>query len=293
VRSRRSICSVGAWRAIPLLLLALAGCVAPPVEQRPTPTGAPVAIAPTATVTQTPTTTPTMTQTPTATMTQTATPAPTVTQTPSPIAAAAITISDPLPGEFVTGTLTVSGTIAGVSQGVVWIGFATLDGQPIGPAPRRATINPAGDGLQFTGEIAIDLPPTPRQIAVQARWAPAMDAEPATGALQPVNLLGRYPRVVRIIVESPAPLERGTEPQIPILGYAPGPPAKVVARLVDEPGNVLESTEASFAWYEAGKPAVFMAALPNNPAATKLQILALGPDDNVLETATVRLEIRR
>lgn len=291
--SRRSICSVGTRHAVSLLLLALAGCVAPPVEPRPTPTTAPVAIALTPTMTQTPAATPTVTQTPTATVTQTATPAPTVTHTPSPMVAAAITISDPLPGEFVAGTLTVSGTVAGVSQGVVWIGFATLDGQPLGPMPRLATVNPTDDGLQFTGELTIDLPPTPRQIAVQARWAPGMDAEPTTDARQPINLLGRYPRIVRIVVESPAPLERGAEPQIPILGYVPGPPAKVVARLVDEPGTVLESTEASFAWYEAGKPAVFMAALPNNPAATKLQILALGPDDSVLETATVRLEIRR
>jgi hypothetical protein len=91
---------------------------------------------------------------------------------------------------------------------------------------------------------------------------------------------------------APEPFARSGEPTIAVRGIAPGPPAKVVARLLDDGDQVLESVDAQLRWYQPGLPCDFDAALPNNPAATQVQVIMLGLDDVVVESTRVRLTPR-
>jgi hypothetical protein len=288
-----------------LLLLSLAGCqVRVPVEPIPTPAAMPT---PTAMATLTATTaahvtlpfvtgpqaTPVDTLTPTATVTQTPIPTltaiPTVTPTIDPAYAPVVLIAQPVADEFVTAAITMTGKVANVSSGVVWLRGRTPDGQPLGPEPVIASTSVVSDGLGYTGTLALELPPTPRQMAVVALWSSSQSAEPVAEASQLVSMLGRYGRVDRVIIETPQPFERGTEPQLAVAGVAPGPPAKILARLLDESDQVVETIEARLDWNQPGLPCSFRAELPNNPAGTQLQVISLGPDDAVIEAVRVRL----
>lgn len=291
-----------------LLLIGLAACqIQPPVEAIPTPT---VTIAPTATsaaqvrlpfvagpqATPTGTAEPTLTPTPTPTITPTPqptlTPQPTITPTTDPATAPVVLIARPLANEFVTGEITVVGKVANASSGVVQLRARTPDGQPVGPDPVVVSTQAVTDGLNYTGVLVLELPPTPRQMSVVALWSPNQDAEPVAEASQLVSILGRYGRVDRIVVEMPRPFERGSADRLDVRGVAPGPPAKLLARLLDDNDQVVESVEARLAWYQPGLPCEFRAELPNNPAGTQLQVISLGPDDAVLEAVRVRLTAR-
>lgn len=238
--------------------------------------------------------TPTTTPQPTATLTPqpTLTTIPTVQPTTAPVGQPAITITRPVAGEFVTSPVTVVGTIANATGGTVLISLRTLDGQPIGPDAAAAATSAAADGLQFAVEMPLELPPTPRQLALIVQYAAEQGGQPVIEAGQAINLLGRYGRVDRIIVEAPKPLERPAEAQISVQGVAPGPPAKILARLLDDADQVIESVEATFSWYQPGLPCAWSALVPNNPAGTQLQIITLGPDDAVLDNVRVRLNPR-
>jgi hypothetical protein len=214
---------------------------------------------------------------------------PTTTPTTDPAYAPVVLIARPGANEFVTGAIAVTGKVANVASGVVRLRARTPDAQPVGPESVLATTQAVTDGLSFTGMLTLDLPPTPRQVAVVALWAASEAAQPAAEASQVVSILGHYPRVDRLIVETPAPFERGTDPQLAVQGVAPGPPAKIVARLLDESDQVLESIDATLDWYQPGLPCTFRAELPNNPAGTQLQVISLGPDDAVIEAVRVRL----
>ncbi|HEX6290661.1 MAG TPA: hypothetical protein VFZ66_15840 [Herpetosiphonaceae bacterium] len=287
-----------------LLVLALAGCqMRVPVEPIPTPTATPAAqvrlpfvsgpqasATPTRTPqpTLTPTSTPTITHTPLSTLT----PLPTVTPTTDPASAPVVLIAQPVASEFVTTAITVTGRVANTTAGIVRIQARTPDGQPVGREPVLVTTQVLSDGLGFVGTLAVEPPPTPRQMAVAALWSPSEGEAPAAEASQLVSILGRYGRVDRLIIEGPRPYERGDAPQLVVRGAAPGPPAKILARLLDENDQVVETTEALLAWYQPGLPCAFDAVLPNNPAGTQLQVISLGPDDAVIEAVRVRLTER-
>lgn len=291
-----------------LLLIGLAACqIQPPVEPIPTPTVAvtpsatsaaqvriPYVSGPQATPTGTaePTLTPTSTPTITSTPQPTNTPLPTITPTTDPANAPVVLIARPLANEFVTAEITVAGKVANVSSGVVELRGRTPDGQPVGPDPVAVSTRVVTDGLSYEGVLTVELPPTPRQMAVVALWSPNADAEPVAEASQLVSILGRYGRVDRIVVELPRPFERGTADRLAVRGVAPGPPAKMLARLLDDNDQVIESVEAGLSWYQPGLPCGFRAELPNNLAGTQLQVISLGPDDAVLEAVKVRLTER-
>ena len=145
------------------------------------------------------------------------------------------------------------------------------------------------DGLAFSGEIPVELPPTPRPFTVYAAWV-GQEQVVMAEASQPVNLLGRFPRVSQLTLDTPRPFERGSESTILVRGVAPGPPAKILARLLDDAETVVESVEARLLWYQPGLPCAFDAVLTNNPAATQVQVILLGPDDVVVEAVRVRLQ---
>lgn len=291
-----------------LLLVGLAACqMQPPVETIPTPTATvaptatsaaqvriPYVLGPQATPTGTaqPTLTPTSTPTITSTPQPTLTPQPTITPTIDPANAPVVLMARPIANEFVTAEITVAGKVANVRDGVVQLRGRTPDGQPVGPDPVIVATQVATDGLSFDGVLRLELPPTPRQMAVVALWAPNADAAPVAEASQIVSILGRYGRVDRIIVETPRPFERGTADRLAVRGVAPGPPAKMLARLLDDNDQVVESVEAGLNWYQPGLPCEFVAEVPNNPAGTQLQVISLGPDDAVLEAVRVRLTTR-
>ncbi|HEY0606709.1 MAG TPA: hypothetical protein VGD58_27570 [Herpetosiphonaceae bacterium] len=291
-----------------LLLIGLAACqIQPPVERIPTPTIAitpsatsaaqvrlPFVAGPQATPTGTaePTLTPTSTPTITSTPQPTNTPLPTITPTIDPATAPVVLIARPLADEFVTAEITVSGKVANVASGVVTLRGRTPDGQPVGRDPVVASTQVVTDGLGYDGVLTLELPPTPRQMAVVALWSQNADAEPVAEASQVVSILGRYGRVDRIVVETPRPFERGTADRLAVRGVAPGPPAKMLARLLDDNDQVIETVEARLDWYQPGLPCEFRAELPNNPAGTQLQVISLGPDDAVLEAVKVRLTER-
>jgi hypothetical protein len=200
-----------------------------------------------------------------------------------------VLIAQPVADEFVTAAITMTGKVANVSSGVVRLRTRTPDGQPVGPEPVVASTQIVTDGLGFSGMLALELPPTPRQMAVVALWYSSESADPAAEASRLVSMLGRYGRVDRVIVETPQPFERGAESQLAVAGVAPGPPAKIVARLLDENDQVVETIEAHLDWYQPGLPCSFRAQLPNNPAGTQLQVISLGADDAVIEAVRVRL----
>lgn len=287
-----------------LLLIALAGCqTQPPVEVIPTltripdPTATsaaqvrlPFILGPQATPTGTaePTSTPTITTTPQPTLT----PQPTMTPASDPVNAPVVLIARPVANEFVPAEIAMTGKVANVSTGVVQLRARTPDGQPVGPEPVTISTQVVSDGLSYAGTLKLDLPPTPRQMAVVALWSQSADAEPVAEASQLVSILGRYGRVDRIIVETPRPFERGTADQLAVRGVAPGPPAKMLLRLLDDGDQVVESIEARLDWYQPGLPCEFRGELPNNPAGTQLQVISFGPDDAVLEAVRVRLTQR-
>lgn len=296
-----------------LWLLILAACqVAPPIQPIPTATMLPPATTtapavptrnivvlpipggaiPTPTWTAQPTLTPTSTPTITATPIPTLTVQPTITPTSGPVVTPVVLIARPLADEFVTTRIPVAGKVATVSSGVVRLSLQSAAGRPDGPAPVLATTRVVSDGLEYEGEITFEGPPTPRLFAVHVEWAPSADAQATARASQLVSLLGRYPRVDRVIVESPQPFERGSAPQLVVEGVAPGPPVKMLARLLDNADTVLESTEAQLSWVQPGLAAAFSATLPNNQAATQLQIISFGPDEQILEAPRVRLAPR-
>lgn len=239
-----------------------------------------------------PTLTPTLTPTITATPQSTLTPLPTITPTSGPVVSPVVLIARPLANEFVPASMTVTGKIANVTSGIVRLSLVSPDGQPSGVPPTLATTEVVTDGLSYSGKIELTLPPTPRPFAVQVQWAPSENAQPAGSATQPIFLLGRYGRVDRLMVEAPKPFERGTDAQLAVRGVAPGPPTKILARLLNDADQVLESVEATLTWNQPGMACAFSATLPNNTAATQLQVISLGPDDKVLETARVRLAPR-
>lgn len=289
-----------------LLLLALTGCQAPAPAQ-PTPTvrrsalsassitsaaAAASAVITTPTWTPEPTLTPTPLPTATLTPIPTLTPLPTTTPTSEPIAAPVLLLERPLPHEFVASTILVAGKVANVTSGTVRLELRSPDGQPLGSEPIIAATTVVSGGLAFSGEIPLELPPTPRPFTVHAAWY-GQDQVPMAEASQPIHLLGRFPRVSELSVEAPQPFARGPEPTIAVRGVAPGPPAKILARLLDDAENVVESVEARLLWYQPGLPCAFDATLSNNPAATQVQVILLGPDDAVLEAVRVRLEAKR
>lgn len=295
-----------------VVLVMLAACrVVTPVPQSITPTAPnlvqsspPPAVTPTQAPANVPTAdanpptsvpvTPTTTPIPTPTLTPIPTNTTLPTETPLPVSAGdpVITIARPVAQEFVSAAIPIAGTIANVAGGSVLLSVRSLDGQPIGPAPVPAATNATSEGLQFSGEIALELPPTPRQVAVIVSYGPQEGAQPVVEAGQAINLLGRYGRVDRIIVEAPKPLQRPADAEISVQGVAPGPPARIVVRLIDESDQVIETTDAEFRWYQPGLPCAWSARLPNNPAGTQLQVITLGPDDTVLDNVRVRLAPR-
>lgn len=307
-------------RGLCLCALLLAACqVAPPVELRPTATPAvalsPLAVTPAVSASATPTATsgvflPTLpngypapptntplppTPSPTITLTpiptNTSLPTPTATEAGTPVPLPVIVIERPLRDEFVSATIPVAGTVARAAGGTLQLSLRTPDGQPTGPQPTAVTAEPAGDGLRFSGQIVLELPPTPRQAQVLVQWQGA-GGQPQVEAGQPVNLQGRYGRVDRLIVEQPQPFVRPDGDTVEVRGVAPGPPARLVVRLLDDADQVLESAEAELGWYQPGLACEFAAALPNNPAATQVQVISLGPDEAVIEAVRVRLEQR-
>lgn len=238
--------------------------------------------------------------TPTATIqpTTTLTPIPTTTAQPSatpttenapPEGEPVIQIDRPLSDEFVTGTIPVSGTITNAVNGTVLLSLRAPDGQPLGPAAVTATINQGAPGLAFTGQVTLELPPTPRQAVMIVQFGPAKGGQPVVEAGQPINVLGRYGRVDRLVVEAPRPFERPAEPVLTVRGVAPGPPTKVLVRLLDVADQVVESAEAELTWYQPGLPCAFRTQLPNNATATQLQVISLGADEVVIETVRVQL----
>ncbi len=286
-----------------LLLLLLTACqVTVPAE--PTPTAqrsalsvatigsaeaSSAAVAATPTWTPEPTLTPTPLPTATLTPIPTLTPMPTTTPTSAPVAAPVLLIERPLPNEFVPGTISVAGKVANATAGTVTVELRSPDGQALGPPPIVAATTVVSDGLAFTGELPVDLPPTPRPFTVHAVWS-GPDSTSVAEASQPINLLGRFPRVSQLTLDAPRPFDRSSEPTMAVRGFAPGPPAKVLARLLDSADNVVESVEARLLWYQPGLPCAFEANLANNPAGTQVQVIMLGPDDAVLEAVRVRLD---
>lgn len=236
-----------------------------------------------------PTPSPTITLTPQATTTPLPTPTATIAGTPMPLPV--ITIDRPLPNEFVGATIPVAGSIARATGGTVLLSVRSPDGQPVGPDPVSATVSAANDGLRFDGQIRLELPPTPRLAQAYAEWTADADPQRSVNASQPINLEGRYPRVDRLIVETPQPFMRPAADLV-VGGVAPGPPAKLVVRLLDDADQVLESVEAELGWYQPGLACTFDATLPNNSAATQVQVISLGPDEAVIEAVRVRLEPR-
>lgn len=286
-----------------LLLLVLTACQATvPLQPRPAPqrsaqsasttsSAAPSAsnVVMTPTWTSQPTLTPTPLPTATLTPIPTLTPLPTTTPTGVPSAAPVLLIDRPLPDEFVSTTIMVAGKVANVTDGTVRLELRSPDGRSFGPEPVMATTTVVTDGLAFTGEIPVELPPTPRPFTVYAVWA-GQDQVLTAEASQPINLLGRFPRVSQLTLDAPRPFERGSEATILVRGVAPGPPAKILARLLNDAETVVESVEARLLWYQPGLPCAFDAAMTNNPAATQVQVILLGPDDVVLEAVHVRLQ---
>lgn len=289
------------------LLVLLAACdLTTPVQPIPSPQRASpsaVALAPSVTPTFAPPNVPTtnplpptslpVTPTTTPQPSPTLTPQPTLTAQPTPTtaprAAAVITISRPLPLEFVATPVPVSGSIANAPGGTVLLSLRTPDGQPIGPAPVAAETSVVSDSLQFRGEITLELPPTPREAVAIVQFGPAVAGQSVVEAGQLVNLPGRFGKIDQLLVEEPRPRERPGSPTLVVSGIAPGPPARVLARLLDSADQVVESVETTLGWYQPGLPCSFNGTLPNNPAGTQLQVLTLGDDDAV--TAEVRFRL--
>jgi len=230
---------------------------------------------------------PTLLATPTITLTPQPTNTALPTNTPPP--AAAVTIERPLPDEFVAAIITAAGTVANAPSGGMQLSIRTLDGAVIGPPAIYADMKPSGDGYRFLGQVALDTPPTPRQVVLIARYEPDDPAWSVVEAGQAINVQGRYGHVDRLVVEQPKPLQRPDTPEIEIRGVASGPPAKVLVRLLDAGDNVLTQTEAQLSWYQPGLPCDYSALLPNIPEATQLLVITLGTDDAVLESTRVRL----
>jgi hypothetical protein len=244
----------------------------------------------------TPTWTPEPTWTPLPTPTETLTPQPTLTTaptaTPLPEVDAEVTIAQPAASAFVSDSVAVSGTVIGVTNGIVTLRLQSPDGQPSPVPPVRATTGVENGVLVFRGEIAFELPPTPRPYAVVAEWSLAEGVPSQAQAVQPINLPGRLSRVDRIIVEAPQPQTLIADAEIAVSGVAPGPPAMMLARLLDANDQVLHSVEADLSWTQPGLPCAFAAMLPNDPNATQIQVIGLGADDTVLAEARVRLAAR-
>lgn len=292
-----------------LALLVLTGCqFRTPVQQIP-PTAEPAvsaaAVAETTTVvaaaesavalapTWTPAPAISPTAEPTATLTPqpTLTPLPTTTPTTEPAVNPVVLITRPLPNEFVPATISVTGKVANVTSGTVSVELRSPDGQPLGTPAVPAPTSVLTDSIAFAVEIPLQLPPTPRPFAVHVTWAPA-GGSVAAEATQPINVLGRFPRIDGLTLDEPQPFVRSTGPTITVRGAAPGPPVKVLVRMLDDADQVLESVEAALGWYQPGNPCDFGAELSNNPAGTQVQVIALGPDDAVLEAVRVRLNPR-
>ncbi len=284
-----------------LWLLVLTACeIARPIQPTPTknpplpaePSAVAAASAPVRALaaTWTPIATLTSTPPPTATLTPIPTPTvlPTGTPTSAPVVEPVILVEHPLPNEFVPGTISVAGRVVHATGGSVVVQLRSADGQALNMEPVVATTTVAKDGVAFTAEIVIDLPPTPRLALVHVAWT-ADGRTRAVEVTQPINLLGRYPRVDRLVIESPRPFTRGEDATIAVRGLAPGPPGKVLARLLDDADQVLESVDARLLWHQTGLPCVFEATLSNNPAATQVQVITLGRDDVVIEAGRVRL----
>lgn len=227
--------------------------------------------------------------TPTATLTPQPTPTTAPTATPLPEVDAEVTIAQPAANAFVSGAIAVSGRVDGVTNGIVTLRLQSPDGQPSPIDPVRATTRVENGALVFAGEIALALPPTPRPYAIVAEWALAEGVRSQAEAVQPINLPGRLSRVDRIVVEAPLPQTRIEGDEIAVRGVAPGPPAKLLARLLDANDQVLHSVDADLTWTQPGLPCAFAATLPNDANATQLQVIALGEDDAVLAEARVRL----
>jgi|GEM_PF-4780464 len=240
----------------------------------------------TAEATLTPLPSPTVTTTPIATLT----PLPTTTQTSVPVDAPVILLARPLANEFVSTEIPVEGKVENVRRGTVLLSLRSPDGRPAGPDPIVASTRVVSDGLAFEGTIAFELPPTPRLFAVYAEWRPEQGSAPVAEAQQLINLLGRYPRVPQLVIESPEPLQLSTDAELTVHGIAPGPPPKVVVRLLDDGGAVLETQEAELDWVQPGLPSTYTATLPNNAAAATVQVLTIGDDGNVTQEARVRLK---
>ncbi len=231
--------------------------------------------------------TPTPLASPTITLTPQPTNTPAPTNTPPP--GAVVTIEHPVADEFVAAIVSAAGTVANAPSGGMLLSIRTLDGAVIGPPAINADMKSSGDGYRFLGQVALDPPPTPRQVVLIARYEPDDPAWSVVEAGQAINVQGRYGHIDRLVVEQPRPLERPDSPEIEVRGVATGPPAKVLVRLLDAGENVLAETEAQLAWYQPGLPCDYSALLPNVPEATQMQVIALGIDDAVTEATRVRL----
>ncbi len=199
---------------------------------------------------------------------------------------AGMRLDDPLPEEFVTFPLTVSGVVSGTQQGEVRLDLLLPDGQPLDIAPVMATVRPITDGLAFAGILAVDLPPTPRQALLRARWAPAPQAAPQLETTRLINLPGAAARVTDVIVVAERDAVAGV---IHVQGSAPGPPANVMVRLLG-PGNaVLATVEAQRSWVAPGLPCAFSATLPQHPDALIVEALALDAAGTLQDAARARL----
>lgn len=281
-------------RLLPGLLLAACQIVAP-IEPVATPAATPIvhgSPTPAAVVrvplvsggqpTGTPTATPRPTPPPAPTATSTPTPSPTPALPPD----ARIVLREPLPGEFVAVPFTVTGVVSGAHQGEVRLDLTLPDGQALDIAPVVAATRPVTAGLAFEGMLALELPPTPRQALVRARWSPGPEAEPLLDATQLINLPGSAARVTEVIVAAEVDPATGA---INVRGSAPGPPASVLVRLLGPGDAVLEAVEARRAWVAPGLPCAFQARLPRHPDAVLVEALALDAAGTVQDAARARL----
>lgn len=230
---------------------------------------------------------PTLQASPTITLTPQPTNTPLPTNTPPP--SAVVTIERPLPDEFVAAIVSAAGTVVNAPSGGMQLSIRTPDGAVVGPPAIYADVTTLADGFQFAGQVALDPPPTPRQVVLIARYEPDDPAWSVVEAGQAINVQGRYGHIDRLVVEQPKPLERPDTPDIEVRGVASGPPAKVLVRLLDPAENVLAEADAQLSWYQPGLPCDYAALLPNVPEATQLQVITFGADDVIQESTRVRL----
>lgn len=225
---------------------------------------------------------------PAPTPTSVPTPTPTSVPTPMPTLApgAGMRLDAPLPEEFVSLPLTVSGVVSGTQQGEVRLDLLLPDGQPLAIAPVVATVRPLDGGLAFAGMLALDLPPTPRQALLRARWAPAPQAAPRLEATRLINLPGAAARITEVMVIAERDALAGV---IHVQGSAPGPPDRVVVRLLGPGDVVLSALEAQRSWVAPGLPCAFRATLPQHADALVIEALALDAGGTVQDTARVWL----